>query len=118
MYTYETIKPIKFNQRLRRRIKFVVSFPMPDFNMRKELWKKVFPSKAPIAEDFDPWFLAENFEISGSNIKSIAVSASYLAVSEQSKITMKHILKALKYELQKSGKIISTQDFGIYSDRF
>lgn len=107
-----------FDDAFRRRIKFVVSFPMPDFNMRKELWQKVFPSKAPIAEDFDPWFLAENFEISGSNIKSIAVYASYLAASEQSNITMKHILKALKYELQKSGKIISKQDFGIYSDRF
>ena len=106
-----------FDEAFRRRIRFIVSFPMPDVNMRRELWKKVFPKQAPLSSDFDDWFLAENFELSGSNIKSIAILASYLAVAEKSNIMMKHILLALKYESQKSGKIISKQDLGVYGDQ-
>ena len=107
-----------FDEAFRRRIRFIVSFPMPDAKMRRELWKKVFPKQAPLAHDFDDWFLAENFEISGSVIKSIAILASYMAVADKTEITMKHILSALKYELQKSGKVISKQDFGVYGNEF
>ncbi len=107
-----------FDEAFRRRIRFIVSFPMPDVDMRRQLWKKVFPPKAPLAKDFDDWFLAENFEITGSVIKSVAILASYLAVAEKTEITMKQILTALRYELQKSGKVISKQDFGVYGDEF
>lgn len=107
-----------FDDAFRRRIRFIVSFSMPDIKMRRELWKKVFPKKAPLSKDFDDLFLAENFELSGSNIKSIAILASYLAVAEKSEIKMKHILLALKYESQKSGKIVSKKDFGVYATEF
>ncbi|MBP0979730.1 MAG: ATP-binding protein [Oscillospiraceae bacterium] len=107
-----------FDDAFRRRIRFIVSFPMPDIKMRRELWKKVFPKQAPLSKDFDDLFLAENFELSGSNIKSIAILASYLAVAERSEIKMKHILLALKYESQKTGKIVSKKDFGVYGDEF
>jgi SpoVK/Ycf46/Vps4 family AAA+-type ATPase len=105
-----------FDDAFRRRIKFTVSFPLPDFGMRKKLWNNIFPKNAPLGADFDDVFLAEKFELSGSNIKSIALLAAYMAVGENSKIGMKHILTSLRYECQKIGKIISKQDLEIYGD--
>lgn len=107
-----------FDDAFRRRIRFIVNFKMPDSEMRRQLWNKIFPKKAPLGKDFDDWFLAENFELSGSSIKSIAILASYLALAEKSDIMMKHILVALKYEYQKMGKIIAKKDMGMYGDMF
>lgn len=107
-----------FDDAFRRRIRFIVNFQMPDAEMRRQLWSKIFPAKAPLGTDFDDWFLAENFELTGSSIKSIAILASYLAVAEQSDIMMRHILIALKYEYQKIGKVIAKKDMGMYGDIF
>ena len=37
-----------------------------------------------------------------------------MAASESSKVSMKHIIKALEYEIKKQGKIVSKNDFGEY----
>ena len=59
--------------------------------------------------------LARQFELSGSSIKSILRGAAYLAAEEDSEIQSIHIMKALKYEFVKTGKIISNEEFGEYS---
>lgn len=97
-----------------RRINFIIHFPFPDPENRKKIWEMIFPDKTPLEDDIDFDYLARKFEISGGNIKNIALSAAFLAASENSYVGMYHILTALKHELRKQGKILLREDFGEY----
>ncbi len=65
-------------------------------------------------EEIDYEWLAEEFKLSGSQIKNIALAASFLAAGEKSGLHMRHILTALKREQRKVGKQMITTDFGKY----
>ena len=75
----------------------------------------MFPENAP-AEDLDFDFLAEHFELSGSNIKNIVLASAFQAASAQENIQMKHIIHALKNEFFKSGKRLSPNELLEYAD--
>lgn len=98
-----------------RRISYVVHFPLPDEKSRKMIWQKIYPKEAPLSQDVDFDFLAKKFEISGGNIKNVVITSTFMAASEGKKIEMKHILKAIEYEIKKQGKMISKNDFGEYA---
>jgi len=58
----------------------------------------------------------ENFELSGSNIKNIAVHSAFLAAAGGAeKIDMRHIVAALKNEFAKSGKAFTRTEAGEYA---
>lgn len=97
-----------------RRISYVVYFPLPDEKSRKLIWQKIFPKNAPLSKDVDFDFLARKFEISGGNIKNAVITSTFMAAAESKKIEMKHIVKALEYEMKKQGKMISKSDFAEY----
>lgn len=97
-----------------RRISYVIHFPIPDENSRKLIWQKIYPKEAPIGDDVDFNFLAKKFEISGGNIKNVVITSTFMAAAESQKIGMKHIIKALEYEMKKQGKMMSKSDFGEY----
>lgn len=102
-----------------RRINYVVHFALPDYNHRKQIWEKIYPKTVPVTDNIDFDFLAKNFEISGGNIKNIALLAAFMAASEpeikNQEVSMKHILKSLEHELKKQNKMISKDDFGKYA---
>lgn len=97
-----------------RRISYVVHFPLPDEKSRKLIWQKIFPKNAPISKDVDFDFLARRFEISGGNIKNVVITSTFMAASEGKEIKMKHIIKALEYEMKKQGKMVAKSDFAEY----
>ncbi|WP_432666850.1 AAA family ATPase [Wukongibacter baidiensis] len=97
-----------------RRINFIVNFPFPDSISRKKIWEITLPDKAPIENDMDFEFLADTFEVAGGNIKNIIEYSAFLAAQEKEKITMRHILFAAKYELQKMDKLLLKDDLGEY----
>ncbi|MEJ2568848.1 MAG: AAA family ATPase, partial [candidate division WOR-3 bacterium] len=97
-----------------RRIHFTIEFPFPDEKNRLGIWKGVFPSNAPTEEDIDYKFLAKKFKISGGNIKNIAVCSAFLAAEDSKKINMKHIVRAIKREFLKMGKLTTEADYGKY----
>jgi len=99
-----------------RRINYIIHFPFPDEKARTKIWGKIFPESAPLSKDVDYGFLARKFEIPGGNIKNIAVSSAFQAASENSEITMKHIIKAAIHEQKKSNKVIVGEDLEEYSD--
>ncbi|QHI72581.1 ATP-binding protein [Aminipila terrae] len=103
-----------FDEAFKRRIKFIIDFPFPNSSYRKILWQQVFPQKAPLDKSIDWEFLSDNFELSGSNIKNIALNAAFESAEEGSEINMKNILKSLKNEYDKIGKHISKNDLGQY----
>ena len=102
-----------------RRINYVVHFALPDYNHRKQIWEKIYPKTVPVTDNIDFDFLAKNFEISGGNIKNIALLAAFMVASEpeikNQEVSMEHILKSLEHELKKQNKMISKDDFGKYA---
>lgn len=114
-----------FDEAFKRRMRFIIDFPFPDASLRREIWKKAFPAKAPL-DDIDFDFLVERFELSGSNIKNIALHSAFLAAGESTsgkasdgissvgKIGMKHIMEALRNEYAKSGKAFTRAEAGEY----
>lgn len=103
-----------FDDAFKRRLKFVIDFPFPGKEYRREIWEKVFPPNAPMAEDMDFEFLAQQFELSGSNIKNIAVNAAFLAAENKSSISMKEVLLSIKQEYAKISKTLTKAEFGQY----
>jgi len=87
-----------------RRIRFIINFPMPDENMRYQIWKKSFPEESPLSENVDFKLLAKEFKFSGANIKNAALHSAFYAVENNSQIKLEHIIEGIKNELQKTGK--------------
>jgi len=97
-----------------RRMHFSIDFPFPDEGCRKSIWEIMIPKDAPIEKDIDYTFLARRFKLSGGNIKNVHISAAFLAAEMNETIGMKHIIRAIKRELQKLGRSITAADFGEY----
>jgi SpoVK/Ycf46/Vps4 family AAA+-type ATPase len=98
-----------------RRLHVAVDFPFPEEADRLRIWRKVFPPDAPLAEDIDLQFLARRFKLAGGNIRNIALLAAYLAAEDGSVITMEHVVRAVKREYQKLGKLVTEAEFGVYA---
>ena len=103
-----------FDEAFKRRMKLMIDFPFPDKERRAEMWHRAFPAKLPLGEiDYD--YLVNGFELSGSNIKNIALHSAFLAAAEgSSEVGMKHIIAALKNEYSKSGKAFTKAEAGEY----
>lgn len=103
-----------FDNAFCRRFKFIVEFPFPDKERRETIWNHVFPENLRREEEIDTAWLAEEYNFSGSQIKNIVLSASFLAAGEGTGLAMRHILTAVKREQQKTGKQMIAADFGKY----
>ena len=99
-----------------RRMHFTLEFPIPDEDNRKRIWQNIFPVEAPLDKDIDFTFLAKQFQITGGNIKNIAVSAAFLAAQNGNEISMNNIIRAIKREYQKMGKLFTDDDFTNYME--
>lgn len=97
-----------FDDAFRRRISYMVHFPMPDAALRKELWESIFPKDTPVAGEVDALMLAQAFELSGASIKNAALHGALLAASEGVPVRMKHLLGGIENEYGKQGKNFST----------
>ncbi|MDO4539673.1 MAG: AAA family ATPase [Syntrophomonadaceae bacterium] len=103
-----------FDEAFKRRLKYVIDFPFPDRNYRELLWKSVFPPATPLKSDIDIDYLAGRFELSGSNIKNIAVNAAFAAAIAGGEVGMREIVASIRQELAKGGKVLNREDFGEY----
>jgi len=99
-----------------RRLDSVVDFPLPEPEYRAVLWSRSLGSHIPRAADVDLDFLAERFELSGGNIRSIALTAAYMAAETGQPVTMADLVRATAREYRKLGRLIVRQEFGDYHD--
>lgn len=95
-----------FDEAFKRRITFMINLSLPGPETRKRLWHSVFPPQAPLAKEISLDFFAERFELSGSAIKSAALSAAYLAAARSTDITRDCLSCAIREEYQKTGRIL------------
>ena len=92
-----------------RRLRFIVTFPVPARVERQRLWRQVFPAETPVAELDYPRLARLN--LTGGNIHTIALNAAFLAAREQSAVGMAHVLMAARGEYRKLERPINEEDF-------
>jgi len=97
-----------------RRMQEVVDFPFPDEALRERIWRKHVPARAPVDANIDYGFLARQFKLAGGNIKNAVMTAAFLAASAGKKIGMAEMIRGVRAELQKQGKLVMKADFGKY----
>jgi AAA+ superfamily predicted ATPase len=93
-----------------RRLAFSVHFPFPDAAHRERIWRGIWPAEAPVDPDLDLALLARRFELSGGNIKNIAVAAAFLAAERGGRVEMCDVLHATQREYQKLGKTLTAAE--------
>jgi ATPase family associated with various cellular activities (AAA) len=93
-----------------RRLRFLVEFPFPDADLRRRIWQRSFPPEAPVG-DLD-WGALARLEITGGNIRNIALNAAFLAARDDSQIGLEHIVHAARREYAKTDKLIDPAEFG------
>jgi len=94
-----------------RRLHFTVEFPFPAEEDRSRIWESVWPEATPRNPGLDLNFLARRFQITGGNIRNIALSAAFLAADDTGVVEMRHLVRATQREYQKMGKLVSESDF-------
>jgi hypothetical protein len=93
-----------------RRLRFIVQFPFPDAQQRAEIWRRIFPAETP-RENLDVNQLAR-LNITGGNIRNIALHAAFLAADEGATVTMSHLLRAARSEYAKLEKPLTEAESG------
>lgn len=90
-----------------RRITFMLRFPAPDAALRERMWREIWPAGVQLSADIDFAEWAHKAEISGANIRNIALAATWLAADEQAEeVKAAHIDRALRRELSKIGRLL------------
>jgi hypothetical protein len=87
-----------------RRLRFIVEFPFPSVRERSRIWQNIWPETLPIDPQIDWQILAKQFELTGGNIRNIALAAAFLAANEAESVNLSHISQAIRREYQKMGK--------------
>jgi ATP-dependent 26S proteasome regulatory subunit len=95
-----------------RRLRFIIDFPFPGVDDRRRIWERAFPAQAE-TEGLELSWLSR-LDLSGGNIKSVAVNAAFLAASDKSAIGMSHVVRAAAREYAKLSKPVSAAEFGPY----
>jgi hypothetical protein len=92
-----------------RRLRFVVQFPFPGPDERREIWRRAFPPETP-TEGLDFERLAK-LNITGGSVHNIVLNAAFLAAARDTNVTMPVVLEAAKTEMRKLQKPINEADF-------
>jgi SpoVK/Ycf46/Vps4 family AAA+-type ATPase len=96
------------DQAFLRRFSFSVSFPFPKADLREAIWRRIFPAETP-TEGLKYDKLA-SLNISGGNIRSIALNAAFMAAAAGEPMTMAHLLKATQQEFIKLGLTLTSAE--------
>jgi hypothetical protein len=98
------------DQAFLRRIRFIVHFPFPDAAHRAEIWRRIFPCETP-TEDLNIDRLAR-LNVTGGNIRNIAMNAAFLAADADEAVRMAHLLRAAQSEYMKLEKSLTEAEVG------
>ncbi len=90
-----------------RRFNSIIFFPAPKAEERLLLWQKSFPTQVILDKSIDLTILAQNYELTGSQIINIVQFACLKVLEDNNRsITEKDLLLAIQREFSKEGKIM------------
>jgi AAA+ superfamily predicted ATPase len=89
-----------------RRLTFITRFAFPDAALRERMWRGIWPEELSMSPEVDFKQLALRAELTGANIRNIALLATWLAADDGSDyIGYPHIERAMQRELAKIGRL-------------
>lgn len=89
-----------------RRLTFITRFSYPDAVLREKIWLAIWPDGVQVDADVNFSDLAKRIDMTGANIRNIALLACWLANEEGSETIMaRHIELASARELAKVGRL-------------
>ena len=91
-----------------RRLRFVVTFPLPDAAQRQAMWQRVFPAATPV-DGLRPDKLAR-LSVTGGAIRNIALNAAFSAAAERQPVRMNHLLAAARSEAAKADRTVNASE--------
>ena len=91
-----------------RRLRFSIDFPFPGPQEREAIWRRVFPAAAP-ASGLDFERLAQ-LNMTGGNIRNIALNAAFLAAEAGGSIRMQDVLQATRQEAIKTERPLAENE--------
>ncbi len=98
-----TNRTVSLDQALERRISLKVTFELPGVEQRKQIWKSLIPTEAPLSPNVDVSYLAEKYEVAGGTIKNaILHAARYAAYNKSFLITQEDLEQGIKMETEAS----------------
>ena len=97
-----------------RRLDALVDFPPPDPEYRRRIWELALRPGLPRAADVDLDLLADRFQLTGGNIRSIALTAAYFAAERARPVSMADLMRATHREFLKLGRLYQPADFTPY----
>lgn len=87
-----------------RRIQLVVEFPEPGVGERIRLWESVVPPELPLAPELDFQSLAEQFSLTGAQIRDATLDAAYRAAGDGQVVTEPHLMAGIRRQYEKAGR--------------
>ncbi|MFI3214102.1 MAG: ATP-binding protein [Eubacteriales bacterium] len=103
---------MNFDKAFFRRFEFMINMPYPDVETRIRLWENAFPQNCPRDQYLPIPILAEQFELSPSEIKTIVRNAAFVAAcNDREQVGVEHVIEALQMDFNKHGKVMPTLPF-------
>ena len=93
-----------------RRLRFILTFPSPGADLRREIWTRVLPPGAPRDPDLDLDRLAR-LPATGGMIRNIALNAAFAAAAADTNVTMPLLLAAARGEFRKADLPVAERTF-------
>jgi ATPase family associated with various cellular activities (AAA) len=91
-----------------RRLRFVITFPLPDANQRHAIWQRAFPAATPV--DGLRHDKLARLSVTGGTIRNIALNAAFSAAAEKQPVRMTHLLAAARSEAAKSDRSVNASE--------
>ena len=80
------------------------TFRFPEESERRRLWEALWPSLAPRADDVDLNWFAQEYRLSGGNIRNTVLAAVHLAAANGQVVSRDHLLHATRREYPEAGQ--------------
>jgi len=90
----------------KRRLRFKVHFPLPEKEDRLRLWESIIPDDTPLGDDVKFAALAEEYEMSGANIKNVILRAAALAAQRGTIVSQDTFIEAANREYKEMGRLV------------
>lgn len=97
------------DEAFQRRIRFKVHFPLPDAELREQLWQRLMPERAPRADRIDFGALSRRFELSGAQIENAIYRAAARARGCGEAITSEDLTHAAVALCQELGTVVQSR---------
>jgi hypothetical protein len=95
------------DQAFARRLHYIIEFPRPDAAARERLWRAMLAPPLPCAPGLDHGMLARGFELTGGEIRKVALEAAFCAAATPGRtVGMPALLGVLTRELARQGRMV------------